>query len=325
MQRYGFGPDTYGSPMGKVIAVFSAKGGVGKSTTVMMLAEALAGFQGKRVLVIDADPQTNVSVMMTPKRESVPDWLRNKCWDFAQHNKRTLVDYFVSACRNGTAEVSQCVDYMMGSVSDVREARSVDLIPGNMELALFESAFIEAGGQSKLSGAVYSLLLMARSTHDLVLIDCSPGLSALTLSWLEHADAILSPVTPNYLGIRSLAVFGSLRKLFENGSRRFAPRIGTLITMDSGTSAEREAKQTIAAIDRAEGLDPFSRPVPRSPFMLDAAEYHFPMCRFAEKYPTSANTDLALIIRSLAAEVCKRVAQESSPRPSEPESDAVSA
>jgi chromosome partitioning protein len=294
--------------MGKVVAVFSAKGGVGKSTTVMALAEALSGFQGKKVLVIDADPQTNVSLMMTPMREGLPESLRNKCWDFAQQNKRTLVDFFVSACRNAAPGAVDCTNYVIRSVSDVREARSVDLIPGNMELALFESAFIEVGGQKKLAAAVDALLQMARSTHDVVLIDCSPGLSALTLSWLEHVDVLLPPVTPNYLGIRSLAVFGRLRELLEGESRRFAPRIGTVITLDSDTHSERAAKQRIATMDRIEGLEPFSMPVPRSPHMVHAAEYQFPMRRFEEKYPRTSNNDLTLIIRSLAAEVFKRLA-----------------
>jgi chromosome partitioning protein len=293
--------------MGKVLAVFSAKGGVGKSTTVMMLAEALSGFQGKKVLVIDADPQTNVSLMMTPKREGVPEYLQNKCWDFAQHNKRTLVDFFVTACRTTAPSNVDGANYMIRQVSDVREARSVELIPGNMELALFESAFIEVGGQKKLASAAQGLLMMARETHDVVLIDCSPGLSALTLAWLEHADALLSPVTPNYLGIRSLAVFGRLRELFESENRRFAPRIGTVITMDSDTYGERAAKQAIAAMDRLEGLEPFSKQVPRSPHMLDAAEYQVPTRRFEEKYPRSGNSDLALIIRGIAAEVFRRV------------------
>jgi len=297
--------------MGKVVAVFSAKGGVGKSTTVMMLAEALSGFHGKKVLVIDADPQANISLMMTPitpKYEGVSDWLRNMCWDFAQRNKRTLVDFFVSACRNAVPASVDCANYMIKPASDVREARSVELIPGNMELAVFETAFIEAGGQKKLAAAVQALLQMVRSTHDVVLIDCSPGLSALTLSWLEHTDVLLSPATPNYLGIRSLAVFGRLRQLLEGESRHFAPRIGTVITLDSDTNEERVAKRTIAAIDRSEGLIPLPMPVPRSPHLAFAAEYQFPPRRFEEKYPRTGNNDLTLIVRSLAAEVFKRLA-----------------
>jgi chromosome partitioning protein len=270
----------------------------------MMLAEALSGFQDKKVLVIDADPQTSVSVMMTPKREGVPERLRNKCWDLAQHHRRTLVDFFVCACRGGAVDV---VDYVIDSVCDVEEAHSVDLVPGNMELALFESAYIEAGGQKKLAAAVQGLLALARSTHDVVLVDCSPGLSALTLSWLQHADALLSPVTPNYLGIRSLAVVSRLRELLEGESRRFAPRIGTLITLDADTYADRVAKDRITEIDRIEGLEPFSKQVPRSPHMLQAAEYQFPMRRFAKKYPRSGNHDLALIIKQLAAETLMRL------------------
>jgi hypothetical protein len=89
--------------MGKVIAVFNTKGGVGKSTTVMMLAEALSEFNNKRVLVIDADPQTSVSVMMTPKHEGVPDRLREKCWDWAEHQKCTIVNFFAHACRDSVS------------------------------------------------------------------------------------------------------------------------------------------------------------------------------------------------------------------------------
>jgi chromosome partitioning protein len=294
--------------MRKVIAVFSAKGGVGKSTTVMMLAEALSAFHGKKVLVIDADAQTSVSIMMTPKREDVPDSLHSKCWDFAEQKKRTLVDFFVSACRDTASAAVDYANYMLNAVSDVREARTIELIPGNMQLAPFEASFVEAGGQKRLAAAVHALLLMARSIYDVVLIDCSPGFSSLTLSWLEHADALLSPVTPNYLGAYSLTVIGRMREFFDGESRRFAPRIGTVITMDSGTFAEWKAQQTIAAMDRLEGLEPFSMPVPRSPDVLRAAEFQFPMRSFEEKYPKVDSHDLALIVKSLAAEVLQRTA-----------------
>jgi cellulose biosynthesis protein BcsQ len=291
--------------MGKVIAVFSAKGGVGKSTTVMMLAEAWSAFHGKKVLVIDADAQTGVSILMTPKREDVPDSLQSKCWDFAEKHKRTSVEFFVYACRDAASAAVDCANYMISAVSDVREARSIDLIPGNMQLAVFESLFINAGGQTRLAAAVHALLLMARSTHDAVLIDCSPGISGLTIFWLEHADVLLSPVSPNYLGAHSLAVIRRMRELF---SRRFAPRIGSVITLDSGTYAEWKAQEAIAAMDRVEGLEPFSMPIPRSPDVLHAAEFQFPMRSFEEKYPRSGSHDLAFIVKSLAAEVFERVA-----------------
>jgi chromosome partitioning protein len=273
----------------------------------MMLAEALSGFHGKKVLVIDADPQTSVSIMMTPKREDVPDALHSKCWDFAEQKKRTLVDFFVTACRNGFPDAVDCANFMIDAVSDVREARTIELIPGNMQLAPFESLFVEAGGQKRLAAAVHTLLLMARSIYDVVLIDCSPGFSSLTLSWLEYADALLSPVTPSYLGAHSLTVIGRMRELFDGESRRFAPRMGTVITLNSGTYAERRALQTIAAMDRFEGLEPFSMPIPRSQHLLHAAEFQFPTRSFEEKYPRSGSYDLALIVKSLAAEVLERI------------------
>jgi chromosome partitioning protein len=294
--------------MGKVVAVFSAKGGVGKSTTVMMLAEALSAFHGKKVLVIDADAQTGVSVMMTPKPEDVPVSLQSKCWDFAEKNRRTSVEYFLSACRDAASAAVDSANYTISAVSDVREARSIDLIPGNMQLALFENLFIEAGGQERLAEAVHALLLMARSTHDAVLIDCSPGISGLTLSWLEHADALLSPVTPNFLGAHSLVVIRRMRELFEGNSRRLAPRIGSVITLDSCTHADRKAQHTIAAMDRLEGLEAFSFSIPRSAHVLNAAEFQFPMRTFEEKYPRSDGHDLALVVKSLTAEVLERIA-----------------
>src|SRR5262249_54553747 len=160
---------------------------------------------------------------------------------------------------------------------------------GNMQLAPFESLFVEAGGQKRLAAVVQDLLLTARSAYDVVLIDCSPGFSSLALSWLEHADALLSPVTPNYLGVPRLSVIARMRKLFDGENRRFAPSIGTVITLHSGTYAERRAQHAIAALDRQEGREPFSMAIPRSPHVLDAAEFEFPMRSFEEKYPMSGS------------------------------------
>jgi chromosome partitioning protein len=291
--------------MGKVIAVFNTKGGVGKSTTVMMLAEALSEFSNKRILVIDADPQTSVSVMMTPKHDGVPNHLKEKCWDWAERNKSTVVHFFAAACHETTPPPID--QYCIGAVSDVEGARTIDLMPGHMELALFEIEMVEVGGRDKLDRAVQGLLKKARSAYDIVFIDCPPGVTSLTMYWLEHADYFLPPTTPNYLGIRGLAVTTRLRERFNRERRHFAPSAGTLITLDSDTRAERLAKQEIVARDKAAGLVPFPKQIPRLATIQRSSEYAIEMRSFAAKYPSTPKHDVPRIIKDLANEVAKRI------------------
>ena len=199
--------------------------------------------------------------------------------------------------------------YRIGAVSDVEGARTIDLMPGHMELALFEIEILEAGGREKLDYAVQTLLKEARSAYDVVLIDCPPGVTSLTMHWLEHADHFLPPTTPNYLGIRGLAVTTRLRERFDRERRHFAPSIGTLITLDSDTPAEKRAKQEIIARDEAARLVPFPRQIPRLATIQRSAEYHLEMRSFAAKYPRTPKHDVPRIIKELAVETVKRIAK----------------
>jgi chromosome partitioning protein len=176
-----------------------------------------------------------------------------------------------------------------------------------MELACFESEILEAGEHQKLDLGVQSLLQSARTTYDVVLIDCPPGVTALTMLWLEHCDAFLPPTTPNYLGVRGLAVTSRLRERFAKQRRRFAPSIGTLITLDSDTPSEQLRKQEIRARDHSSGISPFSRQIPRLVSIQRSAEYDLSMRSFAAKYPRTTKHDLPRIIKELAREVAQRV------------------
>ncbi len=108
------------------IAVMNTKGGVGKSTLVLALAETLAAEYKKTVLVIDSDAQASVSSMLM----SISSLHR------LQSEGLTIVDYLVATVLNGhSAPWSR---YVVGNVSDVDDARSVYVMPSDMQLTLFE-------------------------------------------------------------------------------------------------------------------------------------------------------------------------------------------
>ena len=235
--------------MGKVIAVFNTKG-VWQIDDGNDAGRGHVGIREQERVGDRCDPQTSVSIMLTPTSQEVPEApLLEKSWERAEDNNFTIVDYFTHASQDAPPPL---IKYHIGAVSDVQEARSIDLMPGSMGLALFESELIEAGGRAKLELAVRTLLQEARTIYDVVLVDCPPGITSLSTFWLEHADAFLPPTTPNYLGVRGLAVTGKLKERFEAQHRRFPRTLGTIITLDANSGPEKKRKEEIIARDVAE-------------------------------------------------------------------------
>ncbi len=154
--------------MRSTISVMNAKGGVGKSTLVLSLAETLSACHGKRVLVIDSDAHASISNMLMR-----PDWVQT-----FQAQGRTVVDYLIAAVLKN--ESVPWTAYVSAGVSDVDDARTVDLMPGGGHLTLFEREVSKAGLEARLRQAVRTFLAEARSAYDFVLIDSAPGLSVLT-------------------------------------------------------------------------------------------------------------------------------------------------
>src|SRR5262247_3055328 len=101
--------------MRNTITVMNAKGGVGKSTLVLALAETLATYHSKSVLVIDSDAQASVSHLLAPRSKL----------DAALSDRRTIVDYLIGAVLKDAA--TSWRDFMLSNVSDVDDARSIDL------------------------------------------------------------------------------------------------------------------------------------------------------------------------------------------------------
>src|SRR5262245_44160323 len=140
--------------MGNTITVMNAKGGVGKSTLVLALAETLATYQQTKVLVIDADAQASVSHILAhgPQLEA------------AQSKQRTIVDYLIGAVLKESA--ASWRDFVMSDVSDVDDARSISLIPSDTHLTLFEREVSKGDREARLRKTIGSWLAEAREAYD---------------------------------------------------------------------------------------------------------------------------------------------------------------
>jgi chromosome partitioning protein len=275
--------------MGHSIAVMNTKGGVGKSTLVMALAETLAAFHSRNVLVIDSDSQTSMSAMLMPMGR----------WEEMERQKRTLVDLLIDlALESGTANWR---DFIASGVSDVEEARSIYLLPSHMELSIFEREVAAQRKGDELRLVARKLLTEIKRVFDIVLIDCPPGLSLLTECWLREVDYFLPPTKPDYLGVRGLEVLKRFREQYAD--QGFGKLMGTLINLKDGRIVSEVEWQEKLSRDPANRC--FSTVIPRRAYIQRAADFDASGRTYIAKYPG----DAGVTIRGVTEEVLVRLGE----------------
>lgn len=188
----------------KVIALTNQKGGVGKTTTAVNLGVSLVQ-QGKKVLLIDADAQANLTMALGYNRpDDIPI---------------TLSTVMQNIIDDKTLDVSQGI---------IHHSEGVDLLPSNIEMSGFEVRLINAMSRERV---LKTYVNEVKKNYDYVLIDCMPSLGMITINALAAADSVIIPTQPHYLSAKGLEL---LLRSVSMVKRQINPKLridGILMTM----------------------------------------------------------------------------------------------
>lgn len=198
----------------RVIAMCNQKGGVGKTTSSINIAGALSQY-GRRVLIVDFDPQGAATVGLGINANAVEDTVYT-----ALFNPRMDVH-----------TVIQHTDF-----------ESLDIMPSNIDLSAAEVQLVtEVGREQVLAG----VLRQVKDEYDVIIIDCQPSLGLLTVNALTAADGVIIPVAAEFFALRGVAL---LMQSIEKVQSRINPSLevyGVLVTMFTHTLHCDEVLQRI--------------------------------------------------------------------------------
>ena len=252
--------------MGRVIAVANQKGGVGKTTTAINLSAALAE-KGKKVLLIDIDPQGNATSGVGVEKNEV---------------ENTIYDLIL-----GETTIQSCIEYT--------EFENLHLIPSNVDLAAAE---IELIGIPDKEFIIRKEVEKIKNVYDFILIDCPPSLNFLTINAMTTADTVLVPIQCEYYALEGLSQLIHTINLVKERLNPYLDIEGIVFTMfDARTNLSLQVVENVRANVKQKV---YSTIIPRNVRLAEAPSHGYPITIYD---PKSAGAES---YRALAEEVISR-------------------
>ena len=250
----------------RIIAMCNQKGGVGKTTTTINLAASLAEY-GRKILVVDFDPQGALSVNL----------------DADYQDATTIYDLLMDSTLNPAAAIQKT------------SMENLDVIPANIDLSAAEMNLVtEMGRERVLDG----ILNKVKNDYDIIFIDCQPSLGLLTVNALTAAHGVLIPMATEFFALRGVAL---LVQTIDKVKARTNPALeldGLIPTMHDARTLH--AREVLARLQEAFPTLVFDTAIARTVKFPDATVARKPITQFA---PTSVAAES---YRRVARELVKR-------------------